>query len=393
MGAGRPGSVEAEDGAERRPLGPADEQLLGGRRGGQVEVAADVGAEPVGAADRPVQHVRGGGGEARGPRPVGGLVSGKVAALIRRRPRAPGVAGTGEEPEAAVRMEVLIALDLLPGRPVVEGQVAVVHRHAGLAVVEMHAEEDLLAEVLHEAVEAEVEDPPHLALPVAHGGRVGEVDQGDLLAGGSGGQVGAAVGVGRDPALLDRSGIGLDPGAQIGERVDAAAAERADHLRLEHRVGEGVDRQAVVAAREAPALDPVGADRDPVAAQVAHVGAKVCLVVGLGLAEVLDQPVHHRPQRPAGRDRLATAQRGQGVHRPARLAGCDDVAQPPRRGGDVPAVRAVGSQLEAAQLRLVEQEPVATRGDELGQRVVGRRRAVRVERRRRPRPCPNRSCR
>ena len=254
------------------------------------------------------------------------------------------------------------------------------HGHAGLAVVEPHSEQDLLAEVLHEAVEAEVEDLPHLALPVAHRRGVGEVDQGDALAGGPGGQVGGAVGVGRDPAVLHRGRVGLDPGAQIGERVDVAAAQRADHLGLDLGADEGVQRQAVVAAREAPALDPVGADRDPVAAQVAHVGEQVGLVVLLRLAEVLDQAVHHRPEAPARGEAMAAAQRGQRVDRPPRPARGDDVAQALRRGGDVPAAGPVGGELEAPKLRLVEQEPVVTRGDELGLGVVGRHRAVGVER-------------
>ena len=254
------------------------------------------------------------------------------------------------------------------------------HGDAGLAVVEPHAEQDLLAEVLHEAVEAEVEDRPHLALPVADGGGVGEVEQGDRLAGGPGGQVGGAVGVGRDPAVLHRGRVGLDPGAQVGERVDVAAAQGADHLRLHGRAGEGVDRQAVIAAGEPPALDPVGADRDPVAAEVAHVGEQVGLVVLLRLAEVLDQAVHHRPEAPARGEAMPAAQRGQRVDGPSRLARGDDVSEALRRGGDVPAAGPVGGELEAPQLRLVEEEPVVTRGDELGLGVVGRRRAVGVER-------------
>ena len=88
------------------------------------------------------------------------------------------------------------------------------HGGAGLPVVEVHPGEDLLAEVLHEPVGAEVERLAHLALPVADGGRVGEVEQGDLLAGGPGGQVGLPSACGRDPAV----GTAAESGVIQGRR-------------------------------------------------------------------------------------------------------------------------------------------------------------------------------
>ena len=174
VGAGQHRAVDAEERRQGGPLGPPDEQFLGGRPvGADVEVAADVGGEAVGAADRAVEHVGGLRGEPRGVRPVGRLVAREVGRLIRRRA---GVAGAREVEDPAAGMRAAVGGDRLRGRAVIEDREAVVHLRAGRSVVEVHVVEHLLAEVLHEPVGAEVERAADAGLPPGHRCGVGEVD-------------------------------------------------------------------------------------------------------------------------------------------------------------------------------------------------------------------------
>ncbi len=74
-------------------------------------------------------------------------------------------------------MLCLVLVKQGPGGLLVEDGVLVVHGGSRLPVVEVHVGQDLLAEVLHEAVDAEIKDGAQASLPPADGGRVGEVDQ------------------------------------------------------------------------------------------------------------------------------------------------------------------------------------------------------------------------
>src|ERR1019366_1235279 len=135
VGAGASGTMQAKDRAQRRPFGPAQEQLLGRRRGDQVVVAPDVGAVAVGAVDGAAEHVGGQRGQAGGGTPVGGLVAGKVAALVGGRSWQPRVARARVEERSASGMLALIAGELLARGPGIKYRIAIVHRRPGLTVV------------------------------------------------------------------------------------------------------------------------------------------------------------------------------------------------------------------------------------------------------------------
>lgn len=241
----------------------------------------------------------------------------------------------------------------------IEDRVAVVHAQACLPVMEVHVGEDLLTEVGHESVKAEVEDLVDLPLPPADRRRVGEVQQRDRGAGGARRHVGATLGV------LDRvpGPVGgrarRDPGPQVGEGMDVQRAETGDDPGLHGRADERREREAVIAASgEAPALDPVGGQRQPVADDVGHVLLKFGLIVASGLADVLDEPVEHRSQRPARRYRLAAAAPGEVGDRGGSATGRDDVAQRRCLGRDTPGVWRVGVHAEEGEFRLGEEEAV-----------------------------------
>src|SRR5829696_516501 len=122
-----------------------------------------------------------------------------------------------------------------------------------------------------------------------------------------------------------------------------------------------VQGEPVVPAREPPALDAIRLQRQAIAHHVVEVSLDVALIVVIGLAEVLHQPIHHWAERPARWHGLAAGYLSQGPDRSPSIPGRDHVAKAGRGGRDVPGVWPLIVELEADELRLVNQEPVPAR--------------------------------
>ena len=267
MDSGAGSAVESEEGAQRRPLGPAQEQLLG--RGGRVDVlvAADVAVVAVGPADRPVEHVRGQRGESPGPAEVGVLVAREVRALVGGGAGRPAVPRAREEEQPAPGVRALVGVEDLARHLVVDDRIAVVHGGAGLTVGEVHVDLHLLAEVLHESVGPEIEYLADPARPPADRRRIGEVDQrrGAArevaleqvgLAGGGGGDVAVIDGVLIGAGVLGAGAVVGDEGAEVDQGVDTQPVQRVD-------LGP-----QLVAREQRPALDAIAVERQLVTGDV-----------------------------------------------------------------------------------------------------------------------------
>jgi hypothetical protein len=160
-----------------------------------------------------------------------------------------------------------------------------VHLQAAAAVVEDHAGHDLLAEVLHEAVGAEVQSLADLVAPPRAGRRIGEVDERRGAAERVAEEIRRPVGGPRHDAAAQRvleDARGLRPGHVVGhERAEVEEDAQAAAVQPRDEVAQ--DR----AREDPPALEPVGAQRDAVAREVTQVLTHLGLVAGRRLASAV----------------------------------------------------------------------------------------------------------